>query len=184
MPSPWSRLGRALHRRTCRRPMTPGSPTGRMGRKRVWPLRPSRPCRASQDCVQQAARQRHAQHGGKKPMDGDRRHDGGQHRRNKSNAQPNEQCQQEYKRDWYEADRSRKREYRQATKRASLKSSSRARDHSSMARVQAMERRRAAQQVHCGRAQHHTESDPRQECVETATGRISDRGSREKSVSA
>src|SRR5580765_7841860 len=30
---------------------------------------------ASQDCVQQAARQRHAQHGGKKPMDGDRRRD-------------------------------------------------------------------------------------------------------------
>src|SRR5262245_45466636 len=48
---------------------------------------------ASQDCIQPAAWQRHPQHGGKKPMDGDRRHDGRQHRRDKSNAQPNEQCQ-------------------------------------------------------------------------------------------
>src|SRR5262245_49317921 len=61
--------------------------------------------RASQDCVQPAARQRHTQHGGKKPMDGDRRHNRGQHRRNESNAQPNEQRQQEYKRDRYEAHR-------------------------------------------------------------------------------
>src|SRR4029450_4735942 len=34
--------------------------------------------RPSQDRIQQAARQRHAQHRREKPVDGDRRHDGGQ----------------------------------------------------------------------------------------------------------
>src|SRR3979409_800533 len=61
--------------------------------------------RPSQDCVQQAARQRHTQHRGEEPVDGDRRRDGCHDGRNRSNPQPDKQCQQEQERDRNEPDR-------------------------------------------------------------------------------